>query len=52
LIPLDNEKGLEIYYNFAITPWFLLTADLQVIDPGKANFATETVTAPRAKLSF
>jgi porin len=52
LLPLDDEKGLEIYYNFAITPWFILTADLQVIDPGKANFATETVAALRAKFTF
>jgi porin len=52
LLPLDNEKGLEIYYNFAVTPWFILTADLQVIDPGKANFASETVAALRAKFSF
>jgi porin len=52
LIPLDSEKGLELYYNFALTPWFILTADLQVIDPGKANFATETVAGLRAKLSF
>jgi porin len=51
-LPLDDEKGLEIYYNFALTPWFILTADLQVIDPGKADFATETVAALRAKVSF
>jgi porin len=51
-VPLDSEKGLEVYYNFALAPWFILTADLQVIDPGKANFATETVAALRAKLSF
>lgn len=52
LLPLHNEKGLEIYYNFAVTPWFMLTADLQVIDPGKADFATETVAALRAKFTF
>jgi porin len=52
LLPLDDEKGLEIYYNFALTPWFILTADLQVIDPGKADFATETVAALRGKVSF
>jgi hypothetical protein len=52
LLPLDSEKGLEVYYNLAVTPWFILTADLQVIDPGKANFATETVAALRAKFSF
>jgi porin len=47
-----NEKGLEIYYNFAVTPWFIITADLQVIDPGKADFATENVAALRVKFSF
>jgi porin len=52
LIPLDGEKGLEVYYNFAVTPWFILTADLQWIDPGKANFANETVAGLRAKFSF
>ncbi len=52
LLPLDSEKGLEAYYNFAVTPWFILTADLQVVDPGKARFATTTVVALRAKLSF
>ncbi|WP_071778239.1 carbohydrate porin [Cyanobium sp. PCC 7001] len=51
-IPLDAEKGLEIYYNFAVTPWFILTADLQVINPGRTNFATETVAALRAKFTF
>ncbi|MFM7641454.1 MAG: carbohydrate porin [Cyanobium sp.] len=52
LVLLDDEKGLEIYYNFAVTPWFILTADLQVIDPGKSNFASETVAALRAKFIF
>jgi len=52
LLPLDNEKGLEIYYSFAITPWFILTADLQIIDPARANFATETVVGLRGKVTF
>jgi len=52
LLPLDSEKGLEIFYNLAVTPWFILTADLQWIDPGKANFATETVAGLRGKISF
>jgi len=52
LLPLDAEKGLEVYYKFAVTPWFILTADLQWIDPGKAGFASETVAGLRAKVSF
>jgi hypothetical protein len=41
-----------VYYKFAVTPWFILTADLQWIDPGKANFASETVAGLRAKFTF
>jgi porin len=52
LVPLDAENGLEVYYKFAVTPWFILTADLQWIDPGKANFASETVAGLRAKFTF
>jgi porin len=51
-LPLDNEKGLEIYYSFAITPWFILTADLQIIDPARSNFATATVAGLRGKITF
>jgi porin len=51
-LPLDNERGLEIYYSFAITPWFILTADLQIIDPARATFATETIAALRGKITF
>lgn len=28
---LQDEHGFEVFYNFAITPWVLLTPDLQVI---------------------
>lgn len=31
---VDNETGIEGYYNFAITPWLQLSADLQYISPG------------------
>ena len=51
-LPLDNEKGLEIFYSFAITPWFILTADLQIIDPARSNFATATVAGLRGKITF
>ena len=32
LLDIDNEDGFEIFYNAELTPWFHLTADLQVID--------------------
>ncbi|MCP4260029.1 MAG: carbohydrate porin [Planctomycetes bacterium] len=33
LLNFDNEQGVEIFYNLAVTPWFRVTADLQWIDP-------------------
>lgn len=32
---LSDEWGLEAYYNLAITPWLMLTPDIQVIDPAQ-----------------
>jgi porin len=40
LVQLGDEYGGEIFYNFAITKWFRLTADAQVIAPGIKAQAT------------
>ena len=31
---IDNEQGWEIFYNFSVTPWLTVGADLQIIEPG------------------
>lgn len=33
---LTTERGTELFYNFAITPWLQLSADFQWIEPGIA----------------
>jgi porin len=33
LLTIRDEQGVEIFYNFAVTPWFTVGADLQVINP-------------------
>jgi porin len=33
-------QGVELYYNAAITPWFHLTTDLQIVD--NENVADDT----------
>ncbi|MEM9016829.1 MAG: carbohydrate porin, partial [Verrucomicrobiota bacterium] len=38
LIPLQDETGVEFFYNLAVTPWFHVTADLQWIRPIRADF--------------
>jgi porin len=48
---LRNEQGLEIFYNFAVSPWFTLGADLQVIRPALAS-TTAVFTGLRAVIRF
>jgi porin len=33
ILTIRDEQGLEIFYNFAVTPWLTVGVDLQVIDP-------------------
>lgn len=42
-----SEGGVECFYNFAITPWVQLSADLQIIDPWKVEKTRETIGAIR-----
>jgi porin len=52
LVKLQNPYGGEVYYNAAVTPWFHLTGDLQVINPGESANDTAVVVGLRAKLSL
>jgi porin len=31
---IRDEQGWEIFYNFSVTPWLVLGADLQIVRPG------------------
>jgi porin len=48
----QEAQGVELYYNAAITPWFHVTADLQIVE--SANTANDTSVMPglRAKITF
>ena len=37
VLTIQDEMGFEIFYNFAVTPWFVLGADLQVVRPALAT---------------
>jgi porin len=37
---LRNEYGFEAYYNFALTPWALLTPDIQVVRGAQKDIVT------------
>ena len=45
--------GVEVYYNAAITPWFHLTTDLQVVEPAERNnYDTAFILGLRAKINL
>jgi porin len=50
-VPGNDEQGIEVFYNMALTPWFHVTPDLQWVRPGGA--AREAVIlGVRAKIDF
>ncbi len=51
-LPLQDVQGVELYYNAAITPWFHLTADLQVVEPANSDRDTALVLGLRGKVDF
>ena len=48
----DNGTGGELFYNIAVTPWFQLTPDLQVINGGVPNSDTAVIFGLRGNLVF
>ena len=50
LLPLRDMQGGEVYYNAEITPWFHLTADLQVVEPANQDYDTAVVLGLRGKI--
>lgn len=47
-----DEQGVEIFYNIAVTPWLMITPDLQVIDPASRRTDTTVVTGVRVQVIF
>ena len=52
LIELQTVQGVEIYYNATLTPWFHLTADLQVVDNATEADDTAIILGLRGKIDF
>jgi porin len=52
LIPVRDERGLELFYNLGATPWCHITADLQVITPTLGFADTSVVLGLRTKVDF
>jgi porin len=50
--PIGDEQGVELFYNIALTPWFHLTPDLQVLMPAREVADTAVVVGLRGKVDF
>ena len=49
---LQQEVGLELYYNVALTPWLTLSPNLQLIQPATAVAPLLTVLGIRSRVRF
>lgn len=52
VLTLHDVNGVELYYNAAMTPWFHLTGDFQVIEPADVVNDTAVVIGLRANFSL
>ncbi len=48
----SSSQGIELYYNYAVTPFFRVTPDLQIIEPGSNRANTAVITGLRAEVDF
>lgn len=51
-ISLDDETGIEAFYNLALAPWLRLSADLQWIDPATPGSENALIGALRTQIKF
>lgn len=47
-----DEQGAEVYYSFAVTPWFFVTGDLEYIAPPRTSLENAFIAALRANIRF
>jgi porin len=48
----NDEQGVEIYYNIAVTPWCHITPDIQIINPASSSSDTAVAGGIRMKIDF
>ena len=51
-LPQQDEYGVELFYNWAITPWARLTGDLQIARPSTTGFDTAIIPGLRFQILF
>ena len=48
----DHGQGVELFYNYAATPWLHISPDLQILEPARRTANTALVFGIRAKLDL
>ena len=48
----DYATGVEIYYNYAATPYLRVTPDLQVVEPGVTTANTALILGLRVQIDL
>lgn len=51
-VDLRDEQGVEAFYNVAMTPWFSVTGNLQVVQPVVSDASTAVTAGLRTKIKF
>lgn len=52
VVSLQDEYGVELFYNYAISAAVMLTADLQVVEPAVVNYDTAIIPGVRLQAIF
>ena len=50
--PIGDGQGVELFYNYQVTPWCHVTPDFQVVMPSREQVDTALVVGVRAKIDF
>jgi porin len=49
---VGDSQGVELFYNYQVTPWFHLTPDIQVLVPGQQRFDTALLVGVRGVVTL
>lgn len=52
ILPQQDERGVELFYNWALRPWCRLTYDFQVANPSTVAFPTVIVNGLRLQMLY
>ncbi len=52
VLPLRDEHGIELFYNYGLTPYCHISPDFQVVLPGHDRFDTTLLVGLRMKFDF